>query len=35
MSDVEKLTAEARKLADPLIPIIGEDCASKVFSKNW
>lgn len=33
--DVEKLTAESRKLADPLIPVIGEECAAKIFSKNW
>jgi len=29
------MSAENRKLADPLIPVIGEECAGKIFSKNW
>lgn len=33
--EAEKLSAESRKLADPLIPVIGEQCAARIFSKNW
>ena len=33
--EVEFLTGENAKLAEPLIPIIGEDIARRLFSKTW
>lgn len=34
-SEAEFLTNENLKLAEPLIPVIGEDLARKIFSKTW
>lgn len=31
----EKLSGEAAKFAEPLIPYLGEDICEKIFSKNW
>ena len=34
-NDFEPLNANNSKLAEPLIPVIGEELACKVFSKSW
>jgi hypothetical protein len=34
-SEAEFLTNENLKLAEPLIPVIGEELARKIFSKTW
>ena len=31
----EALTLQAQKLADPLIPVLGDELARKIFSKSW
>jgi len=31
----EKLSLQARKMADPLIPVFGEEFCQKLFSKIW
>jgi hypothetical protein len=34
-TEAEPLSSENKKLAEPLIPVIGEDLASRIFSRTW
>ncbi|EAR95577.1 centrosomal protein, putative (macronuclear) [Tetrahymena thermophila SB210] len=35
VGETEQLSGAAKQQAEPLIPVIGDECAAKIFSKSW